>query len=133
MTTDRLEAQKIGLDILADPTLTLEDPDDADLVEAERYSFQYYGLDDYGRKATHQPLDTDPYIEVEPVVDNIDILSWLERPVFRQHLLQRSGRHNLHAPDCGVQRYMEMRQYVEKTLVGQFPDVYELTPLVSQP
>lgn len=122
---DRLQALGQGLDILA-PPLDIHDNRQIDhLAVHHSQGFAEYGVDEFGRHATHQPLDTDPYVEIDPVIPIEDVRSWMDTELAPEVVL-RHGVHDLWAADCGVSRYMQVKRDVEISLAQRFPELYAM-------
>lgn len=100
-----LEAEKLGIDPLANPLAYSEN--DIDLPGHAQRNFKDYGLDDYGDRARGQPKDTDPYIEVEPILARADlpIKQLLDNEDFQREMHARLGPAGPMQDDDGKMRY----------------------------
>ncbi|KAK4687673.1 hypothetical protein P7C73_g2440, partial [Tremellales sp. Uapishka_1] len=124
---NQLDAARLGVDPLRTPTALLQhaDDDDAELEEHRRLNFEDYGVDDYGARASHQPLDSDPYVEVDPILDQMEptVEGLLKSEGLLRHLDSIAGPAWPPAADNGVGRYVAVARALKDILQREFPDL----------
>lgn len=89
--------------------------------------FSDYGVDDYAQRATHQPSDSDPYVEVPPVSDSLegDVVLFLESADMQMQLHAVAGPIDLHSEDLGVGQYQRVLALVRQELISRFPTLFD--------
>ena len=94
-----------------------------ELEEHKSISFAEYGVDDYGKRATHQPLDTDPHVLIEPLEVTVarEIVTWLRDPNFLADMQLVAGSVEPRTPDNWIRRYLRVRSALESLLQEHFP------------
>ena len=118
-----MRAARLGLDPLSRPTALLGE-DDEDLERHQRLNFEDYGVEDYGRsfQATQQRLETDPHVQVEPVLDRLEpnIGNWMADPAFLEDMERVAGPFDPLPEDQGVSRYVRVCQALDQLLKDHF-------------
>lgn len=89
-------------------------------------SFSDYGIDNYARSATHQPNDSDPYVEVPPITESLEVrvVSHLESENMQSRLHDVAGPIQPVPDDFGVARYQRVLDLVREELLDHFPDLF---------
>jgi hypothetical protein len=105
--TGRLRAQQLGIDPVQhyEAVPGLEEPY---MDEWHADNFDDFGVEEDGPRATHQPRDDDPYVEVEDVLEGAaeDIVDLLSNPDVLQYLSDNAGPYWPIPEDHGIGRYV---------------------------
>ena len=120
-----MQAAALGIDPLQTPD-ALFGEDDPDLEHHRRLNFADYGVDDYGNRATNQPLDSDAYVEVEPVLDRLqatDVGTWMNSLELKEEMDAVAGPPWPIPQDFGVQRYIRVLEALDARLRETFPQM----------
>ncbi|RXK39647.1 hypothetical protein M231_03001 [Tremella mesenterica] len=117
----RVEAKKRGINIMRDPLALPPETPEAMRGDTEQ-NFEYYGIDNFGRRETRQPQDMDQYVVVPPVLVGVQpgVQALLEQQETKQVLSQFAGPSWLPGVDWGRQRYIDTVNKLGEILENRF-------------
>ena len=87
--------------------------------------FEEYGVDDYGRRATGQPQDSDPYVEVDPILRGVneDVGTWMASAAFQREMEAVAGLSWPIPDDFGIARYVRVTRALDAAVTCEFPNL----------
>ena len=90
--------------------------------------FAEYGLDDYGRRARGQPRDSDPHVQVEPVLASLedDVGTMLYSSEFQSSMSEVIGPAWPPGRDFGRERYRRCREALDSYLKDHFHHITQI-------